>query len=1466
MPSHTVHGALVKLWTSPTLPTAYSLPTTLSFPRVGLGSPPRISPRTSNSFKPKKTEDERIKFAGLQRRVGNDTIPGRALWRKWVTDNYSKRWDIHGRIARTLTDANIHPLQLMKATGDFDDFPGASSYLPLGLDPIARNLFGPESFDKANHLLRELREPTLMLASVPGSSFARAILGTSNVMDEALAGLDRASLSKPKLSALIRKAGKWHALALNFDSQEMLEHIDSVVAELRRLLEGLGQEVPKSSKAPRKALTKITTQDLQTLASTADVTSLGHLYDAFFSTSIVDEGTVADSGPRLSIAFAEPVDGADVGVEVEAGMTEAQIVKNLGFVFKDLPFLFNKRRHGGGLNSWDHDFKKDDPELSAFRLHPHQLAGVHATIRKVTLTQPVAGHCTGVLLADSVGLGKSLQAITTAAFFIDLCTRQVKNLTLPPIIQERPFVADYSPLPSYPTLIVVPGTLLTQWENELKGAFKKKSVDILLYGTGLEEHKAFWSSSGAYGQSAHPPHSRIILASHSALFQDFSAMYGSNRDPEAFAWDHPDLKHDPEARKEDTLYGKQYLTTIFDECQDVRNTGPRHSATLMILEPVHHPVTLHRNTPPNFDEAAMGRMVGLPYFFSQNLYDQERQDAADLRRAKVMKLQEPNAEDGDCEDEEDDEETCPVRIQQTEIAQRIQEQFRGRVIRRSPASLKADGTPLIDLPPLTIVHALLELTQREIDIIDPVTLADLEAASSANGRNISSSRFYIEHRMGVTFARKKSNSKIPKFSSLDHWEQYKSTKIDNGAPVFPPMPPVDPKNPPTHLKKIVIFQEFPSFRPLLQNILSLYGVFSVHIDGRMAYEKRSDTIKRFKKDPECRVLLFSRVGNVGLNLTCANTVIFLMKFRFAGACIVKGRSSLARPTNFLALGTADVKVSDISDSKSIMLDAFFSRETSRKLAQVLDGGVLSDPQDDEDDDSTHASAHSAASSVSERVTKRKARGVPGLRSRGEHIRHYDRVVRLRCSEAQEEEGQVAQVPGLCRPGSSSHGTPGEDPITDSLALDPSDMDLETASVSASILSSTSAVSSAASPLAISFNLAVKAATTPAMGETNAIPTMQASKVAPRSAKSSASESSALSDDFPTHPPEPVAKVSAVDDKASIRAKPSQSKIPTRATRAPNRKLNLPEEEEDSDSSSSDSSSSSDEDNDIPSPKASSSATRPPSGEALRRVLFPSSPVPADDLSLFDEAKSSAPGENGPHLAAAFVPSSQDSEHETLAVKQYLAPPPPKTRIRKPSAVVSVRISPYSLKEQEMASPPSFDDADFEMDSPPMFSTPPSNLKRRHVSTSPSEGDVHPVELSRPPYPPKKNKLDCPPAVQRSPSPAAADQPPAQKSKTKKESSTTKGLEIAKVKSSSSVVIPGIKHGSSTTQAPLSSSTSSVPSGSTLSNFQIARQRAIATPSSRVASTFVPGRKTAHSRLPTDLVDARSANPFRRNVG
>jgi hypothetical protein len=137
---------------------------------------------------------------------------------------------------------------------------------------------------------------------------------------------------------------------------------------------------------------------------------------------------------------------------------------------------------------------------------------------------------------------------------------------------------------------------------------------------------------------------------------------------------------------------------------------------------------------------------------------------------------------------------------------------------------------------------------------------------------------------------------------------------------------------------------------------------------------------------------------------------------------------------------------------------------------------------------------------------------------------------------------------------------------------------------------------------------------------------------------------------------------------------------------------------------------------------------------------------------------------------------------------------------------------------------------------------PSNSVRRvsfriHLAVLTHFGEA------RQPYPPKKNKLDRPAMVQRSSSPAAAkgtEHRPAQKSKTKGESFTSDALETAKDKSSLKVA-QGVKHSSSTAQTPSGSTSSalrleregerpkvSMPSGSTLSNFQGTRQKAIGT--------------------------------------
>ena len=159
--------------------------------------------------------------------------------------------------------------------------------------------------------------------------------------------------------------------------------------------------------------------------------------------------------------------------------------------------------------------------------------------------KPAPGKCLGVLIADEVGLGKTFQAATAIAFFLDVVIRQEirKNGPTPdpPIIGNPPaylaifsaadsgterlrYLGEDRQLPSLPHLIIVPGTLLSQWEGELKTLFRPKFFHILIYpaGKGMREH--FWSAKGPFhGRKLRLASNVIIVASHSVSYLLLSA-------------------------------------------------------------------------------------------------------------------------------------------------------------------------------------------------------------------------------------------------------------------------------------------------------------------------------------------------------------------------------------------------------------------------------------------------------------------------------------------------------------------------------------------------------------------------------------------------------------------------------------------------------------------------------------------------------------------------------------------------------------------------------------------------------------------------------------------------------------------------------------------------------------------------------------------------------------------------------
>ena len=75
--------------------------------------------------------------------------------------------------------------------------------------------------------------------------------------------------------------------------------------------------------------------------------------------------------------------------------------------------------------------------------------------------------------------------------------------------------------------------------------------------------------------------------------------------------------------------------------------------------------------------------------------------------------------------------------------------------------------------------------------------------------------------------------------------------------------------------KILIFSEWVRMLDLVSERLDTMGIGYTEHTGKIPQKQRREHIRKFKQDPECRVLLSSESGGVGLNLQNANIVINL---------------------------------------------------------------------------------------------------------------------------------------------------------------------------------------------------------------------------------------------------------------------------------------------------------------------------------------------------------------------------------------------------------------------------------------------------------------------------------------------------------------------------------------------------------------------------------------------------------------
>ena len=97
----------------------------------------------------------------------------------------------------------------------------------------------------------------------------------------------------------------------------------------------------------------------------------------------------------------------------------------------------------------------------------------------------------------------------------------------------------------------------------------------------------------------------------------------------------------------------------------------------------------------------MGRLLGVAHFLTEESIVEDREDAAVARRAKKL-----------------DDDGITLRIAQLEAVRRMQKDFAGSILRRTPSSVDWQGNVLLTLPPHTNIIGIVTLTPREMAIIN----------------------------------------------------------------------------------------------------------------------------------------------------------------------------------------------------------------------------------------------------------------------------------------------------------------------------------------------------------------------------------------------------------------------------------------------------------------------------------------------------------------------------------------------------------------------------------------------------------------------------------------------------------------------------------------------------------------------------------------------------------------------------
>ncbi|KAJ3517571.1 hypothetical protein NMY22_g13940 [Coprinellus aureogranulatus] len=830
--------------------------------------------------------EKRHEFASKKKHDSHDV--GRTAWRTFIGKNW-RGWKIQLTIHKVFAEEGITPIQVM--VDNDDDILPSTINVAQAYDAIAFQLFGEDALTPNR--------------KTSNSLMTRVRMQGAKIREELD---DLANAKKPTIEAvrsLAKLVETWKRGVQVWNSRKNLDDLAEVEANLLEIANALGADLRvdrlKAAGRGKKNL-KVDSSRFRGLAKSDEVSEVVALLEGIFSTDAEVPELVGPS----DIPFGVRVDGKDPGVGPESLMSYENICSNLGLDEHGSLALFNEYSHPAAT-VWTKEGKAlfdafkalgdahgDAKDFTPLHFHWHQIVALHSTLRQWLGENKDAKKAMGILCSDFPGLGKTRAAILIACWLVEQGMKQdsEKELQVPPIPEAESlrYFGAHKRIPNEAILIIAPGTLIDQWFQELHTLLKVHSVDILAYpSSSKQERVKFWSNDGIFKASSHRRRNVIIIANHSTLFAEYRLLYKCGKEfkdlktPRKVPWESPPKASTHDANLSSTLYGQNFLLVIIDEAHFCRNPGPQHSAALEITSSARtHSRLILTATPLQTrpeDVGAMGRLCNIPHFSSTSYANEIAEDAADIRRARS-----------------DKEEDRIPEIQAT-ASRRMQAQFGDALICRRPDSEDFEGNLLLDLPELLEVDLNLAPQPWEMEILSKsISDESMEGIALAATMGVQTESLYSNERLASTFPREDTKAPLPRINSRRQWKQQrKPTKLDSvarltkyllsddnvpipkgtvdGALVLPEVE-LNPKA----KRKVLIFQEFALHMPVLMDVLrNVYKVKTVFINGSMPFDKRKRTIKEFKHDPKCRCLVFSKVGAVGLNLTEADVLIFLVR-------------------------------------------------------------------------------------------------------------------------------------------------------------------------------------------------------------------------------------------------------------------------------------------------------------------------------------------------------------------------------------------------------------------------------------------------------------------------------------------------------------------------------------------------------------------------------------------------------------